>query len=366
MRPQSVFSQSPLAATNRPERAFATQPVNLPATFAAPHVRLVAIIAALIVASILLSSCSATGGRPRDNGASGGGGGVDTPRYTVAMVSHGAPGDTFWDLVRAGAEDAAKKNNLELRYSSSPQAPDQANLVRNAIDSKVDGLALTMPTPEALGPAAKRAVDAGIPTVALNSGMDNYSRYGVSAFFGQDEKVAGEQAGERLAKDGAKKVLCVIHEQGNPSQEARCGGIKKGLSGKGDVGNLYVNGQDLTSVQSTVQAKLAQDKNIDWVMGLVAPVALTAVKSAKSAGSNAKISTFDTNAELVTAIKKGDIQWAVDQQPYLQGYMAIDALWLAKRNGSTVGGGQAVLTGPSFVDNTNVDTIADAAKKGLR
>ena len=89
------------------------------------------------------------------------------------------------------------------------------------------------------------------------------------------------------------------------------------------------------------------------------------MKSAKAADSNAKISTFDTNAELVTAIKKGEIQWAVDQQPYLQGYMAIDALWLAKRNGSTVGGGQSVLT-PSFVDNSNVDTIADAAKKGLR
>ena len=123
---------------------------------------------------------------------------------------------------------------------------------------------------------------------------------------------------------------------------------------------------DLTNVQSTVQAKLAQDKSIDWIMGLVAPVALTSVKSAKTAGSNVKIATFDTNAELVAAIKKGDIQWAVDQQPYLQGYMAIDALWLAQRNGSTVGGGKAVLTGPSFVDNSNVETIEDAAKKGLR
>lgn len=312
-----------------------------------------------------LAACSETGGRPRGGASGDGGGGVDTPRYTVAMVSHGAPGDTFWDLVRAGAEDAAKKNNLELRYSSSPQAPDQANLVQNAIDSNVDGLALTMPTPEALGPVAKRAAKADIPVVGLNSGMEHYKKYDVSAFFGQDESVAGERAGERLSKDGAKKVLCVIHEQGNPSQESRCAGIKKGLGG-GSVENLYVNGMDLTSVQSTVQAKLAQQRDIDWVMGLVAPVALTAVQAKEQAGSKAKISTFDTNAELVAAIKKGTIEWAVDQQPYLQGYMAIDALWLAKRNGSTVGGGQPVLTGPSFVDKSNVDTIADAAKEGLR
>ena len=101
-------------------------------------------------------------------------------------------------------------------------------------------------------------------------------------------------------------------------------------------------------------------------MGLVAPVALVAAKAKDAAGSDAKIATFDTNAELVTAIRDGDVEFAVDQQPYLQGYMAVDALWLAKRNGSTVGGGQAVLTGPSFVDSNNVDTIAEAAQKGLR
>lgn len=68
----------------------------------------------------------------------------------------------------------------------------------------------------------------------------------------------------------------------------------------------------------------------------------------------------------MTAIKEGTVQWAVDQQPYLQGYMAIDALWLAQRNGSTVGGNRPVYTGPSFVDATNVDKIADSAKAGLR
>lgn len=325
-----------------------------------------AVIAALLtVALVVLTGCSATGGRPRHTNDGEGGGGVETPRYTVAMVSHGAPGDTFWDLVRAGAEDAAQKNNIELRYSSSPQAPDQANLVQNAIDSKVDGIALTMPTVEALGPVAQRASDAGIPTVGLNAGMDRYRDYGLSAFFGQDESIAGEQAGQRLGKDGAKHILCVIHEQGNSSQEARCRGIQKGAHGA-KVDTLYVNGMDLTSVQATVQAKLAQDPTVDYVMGLVAPVALVSVKAAKAAGSEARIATFDTNAELVTAIRKGEVQWAVDQQPYLQGYMAIDALWLAHRNGSTVGGGQAVLTGPSFVDSTNVDTIADAAREGLR
>lgn len=289
---------------------------------------------------------------------------MDTDRAVVAMVSHGAPGDTFWDLVRKGAEDAAKKDNIELRYSSDPQAPNQANLVQSAIDSGVDGIAVTLPNAQAIGPAAKAAVDAGIPVVGLNAGMNDYQDYGLTGFFGQDEKVAGTLAGERLKEEGAKKVLCVIHEQGNSSQEARCQGVKDGAGA--NVENLYVNGQDLTSVTSTIQAKLAQDPSVDYVMSLVAPVGLAAVNSVKDAGSQARVATFDTNAELVEAIKDGRIRFAVDQQPYVQGYMAVDSLWLAMRNGSTIGGGRPVYTGPAFVDKGNVDKIEEAAKAGLR
>jgi len=320
--------------------------------------------------AVSLAACSSTGGAPRDNGDGSGGGTVDTPRYVVSMVSHGAPGDTFWDLVRKGAEDAAQKDNIELRYSSDPQAPNQAALVQNAIDSNVDGIAVTMPNASAIGPVAKKAVNAGIPVVGLNAGMEQYEKYGLTGFFGQEEGVAGQQAGERLNDEGAKKVLCVIHEQGNQSQEDRCAGVKKGLGGAGTVETLYVNGQELTSVQSTIKAKLAQDSSIDWIMSLVTPVGLVAAQAAEEAGRNpgedVKIGTFDTNAELVPAIKSGDISFAVDQQPYLQCYLAVDSLWLAKRNGTTVGGGRPVYSGPSFVDADNIDTIADAAKDGLR
>lgn len=323
-------------------------------------------VAALTAAvGLTLAGCSSTGGAQRDGEASGtGGGGVDTSRYVVAMVTHGAPGDTYWDLVRKGAEDAAKKDNIELRYSSDPQAPNQANLVRSAVDSNVDGIAVTLPNAEAIGPAAQLATEAGIPVVGLNSGMKEYDKYGITGFFGQDETVAGTAAGERLKEEGKSKVLCVIHEQGNSSQEARCAGVKEGLGGEVEL--LYVNGQDLTSVQSTINSKLAQDKSFDTVFALQAPVAMRATEAVKQSGSKAQVVTFDTNAELVDAIADGRVAWAVDQQPYLQGYLAVDSLWVAKRNGGTFGGGQPVYTGPSFVDKDNVEKIAEAAKAGLR
>ena len=157
-----------------------------------------AAVSALCLVAAVLGGCSSTGGAPRSEDGGATAGGVDTPRYVVAMVTHGAPGDTYWDLVRKGAEDAANKDNIELRYSSDPQAPNQANLVRSAIDANVDGIAVTLPNAEAIGPAARDAVERGIPVVGLNAGMDVYQDYGLSGFFGQDETVAGRAAGERL------------------------------------------------------------------------------------------------------------------------------------------------------------------------
>ena len=85
-----------------------------------------------------------------------------------------------------------------------------------------------------------------------------------------------------------------------------------------------------------------------------------------NARSSAKVVTFDTNAALVDAIKDGSVLWAVDQQPYLQGYLAVDSLWLYLNNRNVIGGEQATLTGPSFIDKTNIDSVAELAKSGTR
>jgi simple sugar transport system substrate-binding protein len=313
---------------------------------------------------VVATACSSTGGKPRtpDTGMSAGQ--ADTPRFTVAMVTHGPPGDTFWDLIRKGAETAAAKDNIDLKYSAELQGPDQANLVQNAVDSKVAAIAVTMARPEAVKPALQNATAADIPFVALNAGIDDWQEAGAKAYFGQDEQISGEAAGKKLAADGAKKVICVIQDQGNVALEARCAGVKAGYGGP--VENLNVNGTDMPSVQATITAKLQQDPAIDYIVTLGAPIALTAVESAKNAGSTARIGTFDTNAQLVDAIKNGTVQWAVDQQPFLQGYLAIDSLWLYLNNGNVIGGAQPTLTGPAFIDKSNIDAIADYAKNGTR
>ena len=324
-------------------------------------------LAAIAGASMLVlgsASCSSTGGKPQESGGGMGAGQANTPRATVAMITHEVPGDSFWDLIRKGAQAAADKDNIELRYSNDPEAPNQANLVQTAIDSGVDGIALTLAKPDAMAPAVKSALDKGIPVVAFNSGFDNFKAMGLQEYFGQDEKLAGVAAGERLQKDGAKKIVCVIQEQGQVALESRCAGVREGFKGQFEI--LNVNSKDMPSVEATITAKLQTDKSIDHVVALGAPIALAAVQSKNNAGSSAQVVTFDTNAALVDAIKAGDVKWAVDQQPFLQGYLAIDSLWLYLNNKNLVGGGQATLTGPSFIDDTNIDSVAELAKSGTR
>ncbi|MFF0836256.1 MULTISPECIES: sugar ABC transporter substrate-binding protein [unclassified Streptomyces] len=329
--------------------------------------RLAPVVAVAATAALTLAGCSSgSGGKKAEEGGSGAAAGkANTPRMTVALVTHQSPGDTFWDIVRKGAEAAAAKDNIKLVYSHDPDAGRQAGLVQNAVDQKVDGIAVTLAKPDAMKDVVGKAGAAGIPVVGLNSGLSDWKRLGLLQFFGQDETVAGEAFGRKLNEVGAEKAVCVIQEQGNIGLTQRCDGLRKTFSGTTE--NLYVNGADMPSVKSTITAKLKQDKSVDHVVTLGAPFALTAVQSVDDAGSKARIATFDLNKNLTAAVKKGTIQFAVDQQPYLQGYLAIDSLWLYRTNGNYSGGGeQPVLTGPAFVDRSNVDKVAEFAAKGTR
>lgn len=324
--------------------------------------RALGVVAAAAV--LTLAACSSTGGKQATQQQAGNAGKAATPKITVAMITHAQAGDTFWDIIRKGAAAAAAKDNVNLQYSNNDDPAQQAQLIQAAIDKKVDGIAVTDPNTGAVGPAIKKAVAAGIPVTMFNAGEKDAMSLGALSYFGQDETTAGEAAGAKLQAAGAKNVLCVIQDQGQSQLEARCDGVIKGLT-DGKVKRAYVNGADNSDVTTKINASLTEDKTIDWVMCLGAPIALDAVK-ALPAGSTAKIATFDTNKDLVAAIKDGKVQWAVDQQPYLQGYLAVDALWLYKYNANTIGGGLPTATGPSFVDQQNIGAVSKFAANGTR
>src|SRR5215218_326808 len=319
-------------------------------------------VAAVALTALLTASACSGGGAPQTTDTGGGGGGGDSG-YTFAMITHETPGDTFWDRIKAGANQAAKDTGATLKYSADPDATKQAVLIQNAIDSKVDGIATTLVTPDALIPTVKKAVAAGIPVDSFNSGFAYWQQAGAIAHFSSDERLAGQEAGKRMKADGATKILCTIQQAGSVALEDRCAGVKDSFP---NTENLQVNGADDAAVTSAIQAKLSQDKDIDWVITLGAPQALDTLKAFEGSGSSAKVGTFDTNPDAAQAVKDGKIQFYIDQQPYVQGYMAVTQIYLFKKNGNILGGGKPVLTGPSFVDSSNIAATLPFVKNNTR
>jgi simple sugar transport system substrate-binding protein len=320
------------------------------------------LVTALLLAPLALTACGGSSGgeKTASNSGSGGGG----YGYTFAVVTHGSAGDSFWDVVKNGAEQAGKDEGVKVTYQSDGDPQKQSQLIDAAVNQKVDGLVVSMANPDALKSSIQNAVSKGIPVVTINSGQDQSAAFGAIAHVGQDETIAGQGAGQKLKSEGVTKLLCVIHEAGNIGLEQRCKGAAQGLGGQ--VQNLQVDINNLSAAQSTIKAKLQSDSSINGVLTLNPSIATTAESAITDAGSKAKLATFDLSDDVVKAIESGKILFAVDQQQYLQGYLPIVMLTLYKSNGNTVGGGQPVLTGPGFVTKDNAAQVANLAKKGTR
>jgi simple sugar transport system substrate-binding protein len=323
--------------------------------------RLLAGLAVLPLA--VLAACSKTANNT-PAAASNAGGGAGGYGYSIAVVTHGGPGDAFWSVVKAGAEKAGKDMGDKVSYQSDGDPQKQSQLIDAAVNQKVDGLIVSMANPDALKESIQKAVAAGIPVITINSGQDKSAEFGAITHVGQDEGIAGQGAGERLKSEGVSHLICVIHEAGNIGLEQRCAGAKQGLGGQ--VDNVQVDGKDLQSAQATIKAKLQADKSINGVLTLNPGVAAVAVTAVSESGSTAKLATFDLNPEVITAITAGKVDFAVDQQQYEQGYLPVVLLTLYKSNLNTLGGGHPVLTGPGFVTKENAAKVADLAKAGTR
>jgi simple sugar transport system substrate-binding protein len=338
--------------------------------------RIVGTFAALLLIAVALvaAGCGGDDNKSSNTGATGsqaaGGQGdnvdlTQSKNLTIAVITHGE-GDTFWAVAKKGAEDAGKDMGVKVNYSESANDPQkQAQLIEAAVTQKVDGIATSLPDPDAMAGALKRATDAGIPVVTLNSGEADSAKLGAITHVGQTEEIAGEGAGRKLKEAGVKKMICVIHEQSNIGLNQRCDGAKKGFGG--DVENVQVKGvNDIQTSLTEMQSKLQSDKSIDGVLTLNPDIAIAARDAIKGASSSAKLATFDLSGDVVKDIQSGDILFAVDQQQYLQGYLPVVFLTLYKTNLNTVGGGKPVLTGPGFVTKDNAAQVEKLSSEGSR
>jgi simple sugar transport system substrate-binding protein len=295
----------------------------------------------------------------------------DRSAVRIVMVSHGQTSDPFWSVVANGAGDAAREMGVRLEY----QAPTGFDMVRMsqlidaAAASRPGALAISVPDPDALAASVKAAVAAGIPAISVNSGDAAWERLGFLAHIGQTEYESGVAAGERLASGGAKRVLCVNHEVGNVSLDTRCRGLSDGLAKRGAAMQvLGVSLADPEDAAQRIRSALARDAAIDGMLmlgpGGAAP-ALAALKETDRLGRIA-VGTFDLTPEVLAAVRDGQLLFAIDQQPYLQGYLAVVLLTKYLETKAMPGGGQIIRTGPSFVTKDNAADVIALAERGIR
>jgi simple sugar transport system substrate-binding protein len=312
------------------------------------------------VASLSLAGCSAN----PDSGASAAG---DHSDLKICVYTHG-DGGTFWSVAQKGAEAAAADLGVTLDYQgSSNDSAKQAATIEAGVSGGCSGIAASAPDAAAIKDAMLAAHDAGIPTVTMNSGSSVFKELGAFTHVGQDEIVAGQQAGLHFNDLGATKILCPIQEAANSGLTDRCKGLAETF--KGEVVNFNLDGglADLAGSAAKLQAALEADTAIDGIFALNADIATgAALPASEATGRNAIIGTVDMSADALTAIKDGKLAFAVDQQQYAQGYMSVVLLYLNLTNAHELGGGLPVYTGPGFVTKDNVDKVMELVAAGTR
>ncbi|AEF53962.1 sugar ABC transporter substrate-binding protein [Marinomonas posidonica] len=285
---------------------------------------------------------------------------------SIIVVTHGQANDPFWSVVKNGVELAAEHTGADVDYRA-PETFDMvamSQLIDAAVNQEPDGLVVSIPDADALGPSIRRAVNAGIPVISINAGSDVSKSLGALLHIGQEEYDAGKVAGEKLKAMGGKKGICVNQEVGNVSLDQRCAGFTEGFGGNVSI---LPTSNDPSEIESKVRAALDSNPDVDTIMALGASTAgeptVAAVKSLGLSG-DVKVASFDLSADFLKAIVDGDATFAIDQQQFLQGYMAVDFLALNGEYGLMPGGN--VPSGPNLITADKAAQVIDLSAKGIR
>jgi simple sugar transport system substrate-binding protein len=274
--------------------------------------------------------------------------------------------DSFWCVVENGIGQAAAEMNVGVEVTG-PETFDLARvteLIDEAVASQPDGLGVTVSDADQLREPVQRAVDASIPVVAYNAGRGPLvDQMAYMTYLGLDEYQGGYQAGLRLAGSGGARGICFNHQMGHPGLDARCEGFVQALREASIPADILKISSDATDAQGTIAAYLAGYPDADIVLTLGPTGAAPFYAYADAAGLGAgelKHGTFDLGEEIISHIKDGTTLFAVDQQPFLQGYGAVQVLVLKARYGITPAM-PITPSGPAFVDASNVAIVEELA-----
>ena len=288
---------------------------------------------------------------------------ADNERFV--LISHAPDSDSWWNTIKNAIKIAAKQMNVKVEYRNPPTGDlaDMARIVQQAAASNPDGIIVTIADFDVLSGPIRNAVDKGIPVITINSGTKAQSeKLGALLHVGQPEYDAGFGAGKRAKAKGVKSFLCVNHYITNPASVERCQGFADAIGVK--LGNQMIDsGQDPAEIKNKVMAYLKAHPDTGAVLTLGPTSAHPTIAALKATGKAGAIyfGTFDLSGEIAKAIKDGTIAFAIDQQPYLQGYLPVVILTNYARYG--VVPANHINSGPGFITKANISLVEKYAGK---
>ncbi|MCF6317362.1 MAG: substrate-binding domain-containing protein [Marinosulfonomonas sp.] len=299
------------------------------------------------------------------------------PAQDIAVIV-GSAQDGFWNMVKKGVDDATlmvEANGGTVNFLQTQNydnfGPDLASLIEQAVAQGVEGIAIPNWLPDSETPALQAARDAGVVITSFNAGQSEMGNYDALNYFGSDEYLAGVAGGKYLAGKGAKRIMCHVQNPGAVNLETRCKGVEDGAKEAGaEAYILRVPAnldQDMVGTSEAMKAEMIADPSIDAVITLAAWAADAAASSIDQLGKTGEIQlgSFDLSASVLERISGGTQAMAIDQQPYLQGFLATSMLFANLKFGTELAT-KPVLTGPAIVDASNVATAVEGVKLGAR
>lgn len=275
------------------------------------------------------------------------------------FVSHAPDSDSWWNVIKNALKNAGDDMNVSVEYRNPPTGDlaDMARILEQASASNPKGIMVTIADVDVLRGPITAAIAKGIPVITVNSGTQAQSHeLGALAHVGQPEYDAGKGAGERAKAAGVTKFLCVNHYITNAASVERCQGYADAL-GVELGGQMLDSGIDPTEVYNKVKAYLANNPDTNGILTLGPNSAEPTIKLLRDTGSAGKYNfiTFDLSADIAAGIKDGTVTAAIDQQPYLQGYLPVVFLTMNSRYGLVPAGD--INTGPGFVTKDTISTV---------
>uniref|UniRef100_UPI003100F3EB ABC transporter substrate-binding protein n=1 Tax=Neorhizobium sp. EC2-8 TaxID=3129230 RepID=UPI003100F3EB len=241
---------------------------------------------------------------------------------------------TFWQNVQKGADAAMKagggSNTMTFQGPAAESAiADQVNMVENAVNRKVSGIVLAPSDPDALVPAVKKAWEARIPVIIIDSLLAKGSEQYYQSFLATDNKKAGELAAkaliDKVGKEG--KIAVMSYVAGAGSEIGRVGGFTDYIKANSKltiVGPFYSQSQMATALNQTTDV-LAANSDLKGIFGANEPTAIGMGRALKQSGKAGKVVAigFDGNQDLQEFVKDGTLSAIAVQGSFQMGELGV-------------------------------------------